>query len=143
MAPAALIDTGAIVAIVETDDAWHLPCLDALRSVHLPLLTTDAVLTELFHLIPSGKYSLEKAWTFVRSGALTVRGISDPELSQLHELMVRYHDRPMDFTDATLVHLAALESISLILTVDHDDFETYRIGSGKRFNIMPTRTERR
>jgi hypothetical protein len=43
----------------------------------------------------------------------------------------------MDFADATLVYLAARESLSLILTVDHDDFETYRIGGRKRFSILP------
>jgi predicted nucleic acid-binding protein len=47
----------------------------------------------------------------------------------------------MDFADATLVHLAARESISLILTVDHADFETYRIGGRKRFTILPGRKQ--
>jgi predicted nucleic acid-binding protein len=56
--------------------------------------------------------------------------------------MSRYHDRPMDFTDATLVHLAARESISLVLTVDHDDFETYRISGRKKFDILPNRWAR-
>jgi predicted nucleic acid-binding protein len=48
----------------------------------------------------------------------------------------------MDFADATLVLLAARESISLILTVDHDDFETYRIGGRKKFTILPDRRHR-
>ena len=45
----------------------------------------------------------------------------------------------MDFADATLVHLARRESITLILTVDHNDFETYRIDGRKRFRITPER----
>ncbi len=45
----------------------------------------------------------------------------------------------MDIADATLVHLAERESLSAILTVDHDDFETYRIGSRRRFRIAPMR----
>jgi len=45
----------------------------------------------------------------------------------------------MDFADATLVHLARRESLSLVLTVDHDDFETYRIDGRKRFRITPER----
>ena len=53
--------------------------------------------------------------------------------------MARYHDRPMDFADATLVHLARRESLSTILTVDHDDFETYRIDGGRTFRIVPAR----
>jgi predicted nucleic acid-binding protein len=56
--------------------------------------------------------------------------------------MTEYADRPMNFADATLVHLAARESLSLILTVDHDDFETYRIAGRKRFTILPGRKQK-
>jgi predicted nucleic acid-binding protein len=65
--------------------------------------------------------------------------MDNDDLSALHDLMAQYKDRPMDFADATLVHLAARESLSLILTVDHDDFETYRIGGRKRFTVLPAR----
>jgi len=130
------------VAIIEADEAWHLPCLEALQAVQMPLLTTEAVLTELFHLILSGRYSIQKAWTFLGSGALTVRGVAATDFPELHALMARYHDRRMNFTDATLVHLAARESLSLILTLDHNDFETYRIGGRKKFSILPARAEK-
>jgi predicted nucleic acid-binding protein len=53
--------------------------------------------------------------------------------------MARYADRPMDFADATLVHLAQRESLTTVFTVDHGDFETYRIGSRRRFRIVPPR----
>ena len=49
--------------------------------------------------------------------------------------MHQYRDRPMDFADATLIRIAERESISLILTIDHDDFETYRIQGRRRFPI--------
>jgi predicted nucleic acid-binding protein len=142
MPPAGLIDTGAIVAIVNADESWHDACLEALASVQMPLLTTEAVLTELFHLIFARSLSLERAWRFVRSGALSIRSMGDSDLSQLRGLMTEYADRPMNFADATLVHLAARESLSLILTVDHDDFETYRIAGRKRFTILPGRKQK-
>jgi len=103
------------------------------------LLTTTAVLTEFFHLIAARSLSMTKAWAFARSGALTVREMSDADLPELQALMAQYSDRPMDFADATLVHLAARESLSLILTIDHDDFETYRIAGRKKFTILPER----
>jgi predicted nucleic acid-binding protein len=137
MPPAGLVDTGAILAIVEVDDRWHNLCLEALMTLQMPLFTTEAVLTELFHLVRHT--CIEAAWNFVRSGALTVHPMDNADLPALHTLMVQYKDRPMDFADATLVHLAARESLSLILTVDHDDFETYRIGGRKRFTVLPAR----
>jgi hypothetical protein len=50
----------------------------------------------------------------------------------------RWH-QTMDFADATLVHLARRESLSTVFTVDHGDFETYRIGGRRRFRIVPER----
>jgi uncharacterized protein len=47
--------------------------------------------------------------------------------------------RPIDFAYATLVHLARRESLSTVFTVDHDDFETYRIDGRRRFRIVPDR----
>jgi predicted nucleic acid-binding protein len=77
---------------------------------------------------------------FVRSGAVALQPISDSELPEIRALMARYHDRPMDFADATLVHIANRELVSLILTIDHNDFQTYRIAGNKRFTILPRRS---
>jgi uncharacterized protein len=134
-----LIDTGAIVAIVESDDEWHEPCMEALRVLRLPLLTTEAVLTETFHLIGNNSRKIDLAWNFIRSGGVMLRPTNDSDLPHLRALMERYADRPMDFADASLVHLATQESLSVVLTVDHDDFETYRLGKGKRFTVLPKR----
>jgi predicted nucleic acid-binding protein len=68
-----------------------------------------------------------------------VAPISDSDLPDLQALMTRYRDRPMDFADATLVHLARRESLTDIFTIDHDDFETYRLDGRRRFRIVPGR----
>jgi predicted nucleic acid-binding protein len=134
-----LIDTGAILALLDRDDRWHRACVEALPHFRLPLLTSSAVLTELFHLVGDRRHEIDAAWRFVRSGALTIGAIGDAELPALDDLMRRYRDRPMDFADATLVLLAERESLSRILTIDHDDFETYRIRGRQRFQIAPGR----
>jgi predicted nucleic acid-binding protein len=46
-------------------------------------------------------------------------------------------DRPMDFAEATPVHLAKREALSTIFTVDIADFETYRIEGRRRFRVVP------
>jgi len=134
-----LIDTGAILSIIDAKERNHIACLEAMRFVRIPLLTTEAVLTDTFHLTGRNPYNVEKTWAFVRSGALSVRSMGDADLPDLQALMARYSDRPMDFADATLVHLAARESLSTILTIDRDDFETYRLPRNKKFTILPSR----
>ena len=137
MAADALIDSGAIVAMLDKADPWHQLCREAFRQLHLPLLTSEAVLTEVFHFVGETQSKMETAWKFVRSGALVLGKIDHEELPQIHALMSRYWDRPMDFADATLVHLAKRESISAILTIDHADFTTYRIEGKRQFKVLP------
>jgi predicted nucleic acid-binding protein len=134
-----LIDTGAIVALLDARDRWHQPCVEAFRSLRLPLVTSAAVLAEVFHLVGDRRQEVAAAWRLIRSGAVSVAPITDDDLPALDELMARYHDRPMDFADATLVHLARREGTSTVLTVDHDDFETYRLDRRRRFTILPRR----
>jgi predicted nucleic acid-binding protein len=133
----ALIDTGAILALLDKNDRWHNPCVNAFAQLRLPLLTSEAVLTELFHLAGDRQREREGAWRFVHSGALLLGGIEHSELPQIHDLMSRYWDRPMDFADATLIYLARRESLSVILTVDHADFATYRIQGKRQFRVVP------
>jgi predicted nucleic acid-binding protein len=139
VAAEALIDTGAMLALLDRNDRWHTACAAAFHQLRLPLLTSEAVLTELFHLVGDNNREIDAAWKSVRSGALALSAISDTDFPALDSLMRRYRGRPMDFADATLVHLAERHSLSLILTIDHDDFETYRIQSRRRFRIVPDR----
>jgi len=133
----ALIDTGAILALLDRNDRWHSRCAAAIRQLRLPLLTSEAVLTELFQLVGDSRREVDAAWRFVRSGALVLGSIEETKSGQLQVLMSRYWDRPMDFADATLVLLARRESIATILTVDRADFETYRIEGKRRFRVVP------
>lgn len=135
----ALADTGALLAYLDVADRWHDRCRSTFTHLRLPLTTSTAVLTELFHLVGDSPREVDITWKFVRSGALTVAPIGDPHFPDIEALMRKYHDRPMDFADATLVHLAERESISTVFTIDHDDFETYRVGGRKRLRILPAR----
>ncbi len=57
----ALIDTGAILALLDRTDRWHGICVDAFKQLRLPLATSEAVLTELFHLVGDSRHEMEAA----------------------------------------------------------------------------------
>ena len=139
MLASGLIDTSAILALINKRDRWHAACSAVLPDLRLPLVTSAAVLAELFYFVEERGHNAGEAWRFIRSGAVSVASIGDADLPALNALMVRYHDRPMDFADATLVHLAERESLRLAFTIDHDDFETYRVGKSGRFVVVPER----
>ena len=139
MQPKGLIDTGAILALLDSDDQWHELCTAAFPSLLLPLATTAAELAELFHLLGDHPGDMAAAWRFLRSGAVVLLPITDADVPDLERLMKQYADRPMDLADATLVHLAKREALTTIFSIDHDDFETYRIGGRRKFRIVPSR----
>jgi predicted nucleic acid-binding protein len=134
----ALIDTGAILALLDRSDRWHRTCVEAFRQLRLPLLTSEAVLTELFHLVGDARHEMEAAWQLVNSGAIVLATIDNSELEAVHKLMSRYSDRPMDFADATLVYLAKREELTTVFTVDQADFDIYRIDGRRRFRVLPS-----
>jgi uncharacterized protein len=137
MRASVLLDTGAILAILNRQDRWHVRCIQALSQLRTPLLTSEAVLTEVLYMVSAYSDNVEAAWSFIRSGALTLGTITDADFAALDQLMHRYRDRPMDFADATLVHLAQRESLTTILTVDVSDFQTYRVDGRRAFRILP------
>jgi len=134
-----LIDTGAILALLDRKDRWHAACVEAFSRLRLPLITSEAVLTKLFHLVGDSRTDMEAAWKLIRSGAVVLATLEDAELPHVRNLMSRYWDHPMDFADATLVYLAKRESLTTILTVDRADFDTYRIEGRRRFRVLPAK----
>jgi uncharacterized protein len=137
MTAEALIDTGAILALLDKSDEWHSVCHATFRQLPFPLLTSEAVLTELFHVVGDFPQRIEAAWKLFQVGIITLASIEHSELSDIKALMLRYSDRPMDFAAATLVHLAQREAIHVVFTVDQGDFAVYRIGGKRRFQVLP------
>ena len=69
---------------------------------------------------------------FVAAHGLMVWYLDDAALVRAFELMVRYADHPMDLADASLVVLAETLKLRKILTIDRNNFSTYRIRQGHR-----------
>jgi hypothetical protein len=95
------------------------------------------VLTELFHLAGDTRPEMEAAWRLVQSGAVVPAAIENSAFPHLGAPMSRHADRPMDFEDATLVYPSQREVLSTIFTVNHADFNSYRIEVRRRFRMVP------
>lgn len=138
MAADLIVDTGPILALLDREDEWHRLCKNTLRQLSLPLLTTEAVLAEVFHLIRRSRTEMESVWALVENGVIVLASIEHAELAQIHEFMSRYRDLPMDFADATLVYVGERESITGVFTLDRKDFAVYRTRGKRAFHILPT-----
>lgn len=127
-----IVDTGPLVALFDPRDSLHASCRNRLKGIRDSLTTTLPVLTEAFHILSPESRGSEQIRVFIERDGMSVHYSDDEELLRAFELMETYSDRPMDLADASVI--AAAESIGVrkVFTVDHNDFETYRIKRGHR-----------
>lgn len=127
MARRVFVDTGPIVALLDRRDNHHQWAKDEIAKLQEPLLTCEAVLSEVFFLLSR-----------VRRGNLTLIALLRDELVQIAadfscrdhwaeilDLVEHYNTVPMSFADACLVRLSELERDCLVFTTDRD-FLTYK-----------------
>ena len=134
-----ILDTGPIVALFDNDDAYHNPCVDILKSIREPLITTWPVVTEAFYLLNFSDLVQDNLWKFIQRGGVGLAPLEQNMFSRCRELMKKYHDLPMDLADATLVVLGETMNLKDVFTLDHRDFNVYRPKHRKRFKLVPSK----
>lgn len=133
-----LADTGFFLALANTQDRYHLAARALQKKYKEPLVTTWPVMTEACHLIlyHLGVDSLLKFIKAISNGACQVRETSEHSLSQIHLLMKKFADLPMDLADASLVLLAGELDEGRIFSTDQRDFKVYRWKNTKPFQNL-------
>ncbi len=135
-----LVDTGPLVAIVDESDKDHHRCVNVVKRLVDPLVTTWPVLTEAMYLLGQTKNPVEAQDALLATLDRQVVVIADVNLGdvpRLRALIRKYRDLPMDLADATLVRLAERDNIRQVFTLDRRDFELYRIGRRESLAITP------
>lgn len=136
MAGELLLDTGALVSLLDPSQSDHERCRRFFESWEGPVASTDAVLTEATHLLGRVRGGRQACLDFVLAGGAMLVPTTLPALRRARELLDQYADLPMDYADATLVVLAEEIGTDVIFT-DRRDFQVYRIRGRKRFRVVP------
>ncbi len=134
-----LLDTGPIVAFFDASDNYHKICLDILKKINGPLITTWPVLTETFYLLGFSWRAQDNLWEFIMRGGLEISALDSGMQARCRELMDKYKDIPMDLADGSLVVIAESNNIQQVFTLDYKDFTIYRLKPRKRFKLIPSR----
>jgi uncharacterized protein len=132
-----LLDTGALVSLLDRSQTHHQKCKRAFADWAGTLVSTEAVLTEATHLL-AGVHGGHAACVdfFLAGGAILVPS-SVSSLQRVRKLLDKYADLPMDFADATLVALGEEIDCSSVFTTDRTDFSVYRLKGRKPFRLVP------
>jgi hypothetical protein len=131
-----LLDTGALVSLLDGRQQHHRNCVDFFDGWRGPVVSTEAVLTEATHLLGRTPGGHAACLDFFLAGAAVLVPSGVETLRRCRELMAKYDDLPMDYADATLVVIAEELGTTKVFTTDRD-FEVYRAGGRKHFEILP------
>ena len=131
-----LIDAGALIALLDRDDAQHERAVETLKQIREPLVTVWPALTEAMHLLGDTPRAPETLCDMVFDGALTMADLQASDLARVKALMQKYRDVPMDFADAALVCIAERERTNAIFTFDRH-FSIYRLPRRVPLLVLP------
>lgn len=135
MAAELLLDTGAIVSLLDRSQRRHREFVEFFGTWTGQVVTTEAVITESTHLLGRVHGGALACLDFVLAGGALLIPSTAGSLRRARDLMQRYADCPMDLADATLVVLAEELNTNHVLTTDERGFSVYRIGGHGRFRI--------
>lgn len=129
-----VIDSGPCIALFDRDDQHHDEALRFTQRTRGELITSRAVVTEVMFMLNFSRLAQHDFLTWIDEGH--VRLAEPSTFQRIGELMTKYADLPMDFTDGVLVALCEELGMKYIATTDAD-FAIYRYkGRGKFINTF-------
>jgi predicted nucleic acid-binding protein len=129
-----IVDTGFLVSLFRPADRLRAAAREVLRLDRGPLLTVAPVVVEACcFLDPDGKARLLE---WIERGAVAVAEVPISAYARIRALIREYAERDIDFADAAIVWLAEETGCRAVLTVDVRDFGVFRLGKGKRFELV-------
>jgi predicted nucleic acid-binding protein len=118
-----IVDSGALVALLDPREEHHVWAREAFAHQSFPWLTCECVLSEVFFLLHEPH--LRALEQLLRGGHLRLSLNLADELPHMLNLLAKYADVPMSLTDACLVRMSETLSDPIVLTTD-TDFKIYR-----------------
>jgi uncharacterized protein len=130
-----LLDTGAIVALLDRSEQHHAAALKAVNEVTVPLVTCEAVIAESCYLLRKLKGAPEAVLENVAAGVFQIPLPLSACAKEVQRILTKYRRRETDLADACLIQLAENFGTGDILTLDRD-FHVYRWGGNRAFQIL-------
>ena len=127
-----VVDSGPLVALFDKDDRFHADAMRFIQRLKGRAVSNLAVVTEVSYLLDFSRKAQLDFWQWVRNGALVLIEPDSADWDRMLEVLKKYADRPMDFTDATLVALCERLGTRDIASVD-SDFTVYRYRNRQPF----------
>ena len=127
-----VVDSGPLIALFDAGDAHHDSALEFVRQSRAQLLSTMAVVTEAMYVLEDSLQARKNLLSWIQNGGLTLTEPESDDFERIGELIEKYADLPMDFTDAVVVALCERLGTNHVASVDRD-FTIYRYKGRTKF----------
>ena len=102
----------------------------------VPRFTVWPVITEAAYFLRHDSRAIGLLLREIERGNLTVMEVRPEDTPRISELISKYSDLPMDYTDAALVVCCERLAITTVFTFDRN-FSIYRPSHAARFETIP------
>ena len=132
-----LLDTGAIYALADADDAWHARMRDFLRSRRDPLLVPVTVIPEAAYLLRNrlGHVAERRFAGSLAAAEITVENLTPSDVRRCAELLETYDF--LGYVDASVIAIAERLKLKSLVTTDRRDFGRVRPRHARAFELLP------
>jgi uncharacterized protein len=121
-----IIDTGVLVAFMMPSDKFHQWAVSSLTNIQYPVLTCEAVITEVCFLLQRVHGGREKALQLVKQGYIEIPFRLCDEIESVEKLMQRYDSVPISLADACLVRMSEILCADLKIDITEQDIAQAR-----------------
>jgi predicted nucleic acid-binding protein len=132
---ATIVDAGPLVAFFDRSEAHHNWASEQFARIKPPLLTCEAVMSEVCFLLAAGGIDPVHAIDAVTRGLVRPDFSLTAEAESVKRLMARYNDIGVSLADACLVRMSELHERCVVLTLDRD-FLVYRRGGRRAIPLI-------
>jgi len=130
-----IIDTGPIVALINSREQYHHWATKEVAHLTYPFFTCEAVITEACFLLRDVYGGEDAVMGLVSSGYIEISLCLREEVVAVRKLMKRYQSVPMSLADACLVKMSESIAFSCVLTLDND-FRIYRRNKNETIDVI-------
>ena len=127
-----VVDSGPLIALFDAGDAYHDRAMEFVRETRARLITSMATVTEAMYVLDDSLPARQNLLAWIQGGGLTLTEPEASDFTRVSELLEKYDDLPMDFTDAVVVALCERLGIIHVASVDRD-FTIYRYNGRTKF----------
>lgn len=134
-----IADTGPIYALIDASDTWHARVAGWWSENRQPVVIPVTCLAEICYLLgtrisPDAEHAFVKA---ISEGEFEVEPLEPGDIERAADVMARYSDTALGFTDATVVAMAERLGVREVLTTDRRHFAALKPRHAKRLTLLP------